>query len=212
MNNIEQYNLSKLNEIKNEIDTAYYDIPFGNTDFQSENFVIAAAITPARAYRIIGLQLRDVLNNLTECKYKEKLKKIEIEELKEKINDPSISKFERQKKEIELERLMENDLWDKKLVSDAIRQFELFYKHFKAMPRYTREQFEEGERLYFEQTQMRNVVGLIGAKESLVNMNEDILTIQKFEQEFAKLTNEEKNTMLNKITNESMQSLIEFKK
>lgn len=212
MNNIEQYNLSKLNELKNEIDLAYYDIPFGNTDFQTENFVIAAAITPSRAYRIIGLQMRDLLGSLTEFKYKEKLKQIDIEELKEKINDPSISKFEKQKKEIELERLLENNIWDKKLVTDAIRQFELYYKHFQALPKYTKEQFEEGERLYYEQTQMRNVVGVTGAKEALVNMNEDIVTIQKFEQEFAKLTDEQKNTMLEKVTKECMMSLIEFNK
>ena len=38
-----------------EVQEAFYDIPFENSQFQTEAFVIAAQLTPERAYRAIGL-------------------------------------------------------------------------------------------------------------------------------------------------------------
>ena len=203
-----------MNDVPNalqEIENAFFDIPFGNTDFQCENFIIAASITPARAYRTIGLQLHAILNSLNQLKYSEKTKQIEILELKEKIADTNTNKFERMKAEVKLEELQSNDKWAKKLVSDQIHQANLFYKHFKSFPNYTRLQFEKEEQLYFEQSQRRQLLGISGAKESIMNMIDDKKTMDQFQQAWVALSDDEKESMLEEITKQSMASLIEFK-
>ena len=56
--------LNNTNDVLKEIEDAYYDIPFGNTAFQTEMFVISAQITPARMYRTVGLHLNSMLKEL----------------------------------------------------------------------------------------------------------------------------------------------------
>lgn len=211
MNNKTQLNLANLQDALQEVESAFYDIPFANTDFQCEAFVIAAQITPARAYRSIGLQLQSILTELNNIKYAEKLKQIEILELQEKINDESISKFERMKAEVKLEQLQSKNIWNEKLVSDQIHQANLYYKHFKAFPKYTRDQFEKEEFLYFEQSLRRQILGITGAKESIMNMMDDKQTIQNFEQMLLEIPEDEKEKLLGEITKRAMASLIEFK-
>jgi len=212
MNKIQEFEYDNVQNILDEIENAFYDIPFGNTDFQCENFVIAASITPARAYRAIGLQLQLILVNLRELKYAEKLKQIEILELQEKIADENTNKFEKMKAEIKLEQIRNGDNWNKKLAKDQIHQANLYYKHFKSLPKYTREQFEQNEKLFFEQSQRRQLLGITGAKESIMNMIDDKKTLDQFEQTWLSLPEDQKELLLDQITKESFASLIEFEK
>lgn len=211
MNDKIQLNLTNIQDALQEVETAFYDIPFANTDFQCEAFVIAAQITPARAYRSIGLQLQAILTDLNNIKYAQKLKEIEMLELQEQINNPDTPKFERMKAEIKLEQLQSKNIWNEKLVSDQIHQANLYYKHFKAFPKYTRSQFEKEEPLYFEQSLRRQILGISGAKESIMNMIDDRQTIENFEQMLLDVPEDQKEKLLQEITKRAMASLIEFK-
>ena len=44
-------------DVLKELEEAFYDIPFENSDFQNKMFVVADQLTPARAYRAIGLRM-----------------------------------------------------------------------------------------------------------------------------------------------------------
>ena len=59
-------------------------------------------------------------------------------------------------------------------MNDALTELNILYHHFKALPRYTREQFEQGERQHFEVKLQRQAVGMQGALEALENMNTDM--------------------------------------
>lgn len=211
MNDKTQLSLTNVQDILQEIENAFYDVPFGNTDFQCENFIIAASITPARAYRAIGLQLQSILTSLNNLKYAERLKQIEILEVKEKINNPDTPKFERMKAEVQLDQLQTHNKWNEKLVKDQIHQANLYYKHFKSFPNYTREQFEKEEPLYFEQSQRRQLLGITGARESIMNMMDDKKTMDQFENLWLELPVDQREKMLEDITKQAMASLIEFK-
>lgn len=210
MNNLTTVSESNLSDVLREIEDAFWDIPFGNTDFQCENFVIAAAVTPERAYRTIGLQIHGLLTNLQQVKNDRRLAEIEIAELEERIASPDVSKFDKMRAQVKLETMRENSRWSQKLVMDAIRQLNVYYKHFKAFPRYSRAQFENGEARYFEQTQRRQVLGITGAKESIINMVDDMKTIENFERAWAALPHDRREEMLERIAKESMAGMIEF--
>lgn len=211
MDNIKLIDKNNVSEVLEEIENAYFDIPFANTDFQCENFVIANAITPARAYRIIGLQIQTLLEAVQESKYSERIRQIDVMELEEKLNDPSISKYEKMRDEIKLEKLKRPDRWHQKMINDTIRQLNLYYAHFKRLPKYTREQFEQQEQLYFEQSQRRQMLGITGAKEAIMNMVDDKKTIEQFEKAWMELPENKKHELLDQVTKQSMAGMIEFK-
>lgn len=174
-------------EIVKEIEDAFYDIPFENSQFQTENFVIAASITPERAYRSIGLRMFAKLRALNDAKFSRMRMEVDLEELEEKIQDPNTNKFDKRRAEIDIEEKRSSLSYTNKLINDAVVELNVLYKHFKSLPKFTREQFEMGERRHFDQRLSRQVLGLDGAKESIINMNEDIKAMVNFEEEFVKL-------------------------
>jgi hypothetical protein len=170
-------------DVIREIEDAFFDIPFENSSFQTEAFVISSQITPARAYRAIGLRMNAKLRALEEAKYGRMKEDIDIEELYEKINDPATSKWDRKRAQIDVEQKLAGRRFTDKLINDALQELNVLYRHFKALPRYTREEFEKEERLHFEQRLQRQIAGIEGAKESLVNMIDDMRSINAFEKE-----------------------------
>lgn len=90
-------------DVISEIEAAFFDIPFENSAFQTEAFVIASQITPERAYRAIGLRMHSKLNALNEIKYTRAKEDIDIQELQEKINT-STSKWDRMCAQIDIEQ------------------------------------------------------------------------------------------------------------
>lgn len=212
MNQISTIDENNYEDVLKEIEATYWDIPFGNTDFQCENFVIAASITPERAFRTIGLQLQGLITNLRQIKHDQHLLEIEIEELQEKINNPDTNKFDRKRAQAKLNLIHSNSKWNQKTVLDLIRQLQIYYKHYQMFPKYTREQFEKGEEIYFEQSQRRIMLGITGAKEAIMNMNDDKKTIEKFEKMYKELPANKKQEMLEQISREALSGLIDFKK
>jgi hypothetical protein len=197
-------NSEKLSELIQEVESAYFPIPFGNTEFQREAFVVAAQITPQRAYRSIGLQLHAILIGLKAKQHELAKRQIDIDEIKEKLEDSTLNKFERRRLELKLTELTANDNWEKKLLNDTLQELEFYYNKFSSFPRYTREQFEAGERLYFEQSLQRQMLGLTGAKESLMNMIDDVKTIENFENAVKALTREELEQAILAISDNSL--------
>ena len=158
-------------DVITEIQTAFYDIPFENSDFQNANFVLAAQITPARAYRAIGLRMSSKLRAIQELKFSRQIEDIDIEELREKIANPDTSSFDRRRAEIEINKKLSSTEYTDKLLNDAIHDLNYMYAEFKKYPRYTREQFEAEESQHFTES-----LGLQinsngnGALQSLTNM------------------------------------------
>lgn len=164
-----------------ELENAFYDIPFENSQFQTEAFVVAAQITPERAYRAIGLRMMSKLRALNEAKFARMKQQVDIDEIDHKLANENLDPFERRRQEIKRQEILSGNYWSDKLINDAVQELNVLYTHFKTLPKYTREQFEAAEKLHFEQKLNRQVLGLSGAKESLINMSDDIRALEQYE-------------------------------
>ncbi len=162
-----------------EMEESFYDIPFGNSAFQNEQFVINGGITPQRAYRSVGLRAQNRIQALKESYYSLRKEDVDIMELEEEIKSDDTNKFEKMRKEIDLEQKLENRKYTKKLINDAMEELKTLYGAFKQLPKYDRKQFEDGEREYFKKSLTRQTLGVSGALESLDNMGEDITKLEK---------------------------------
>ena len=185
----ELVSFENTSDIIEEIESAFYEIPFENSKFQTESFVIAAQITPERAYRSIGLRMHSKLQALNEAKYSRELEEIQLEEIEDRIANGNLSTFDIRREVIKRDRILSGRNWTNKLINDAISELNLLYKHFKSLPKFTRDQFESAERIHFEQKLNRAAVGIEGAKESLINMNEDTLALSHYQEQVSLLEN-----------------------
>ena len=155
MNELIKY--EDVNNIIKEITDAFYDIPFGNSQFQIENFVIGGERTPERAYRAIGLAMSSKLQALKEAYYGRKKEDIDIEELEYKIKKTK-NKFDKKRYAIKIEQKLSNRKSTDKLINVALAELNVLYNAFKKLPKFTREEFEKGEYKYFEQKLSRQVL------------------------------------------------------
>ena len=171
-----------------DLEDAFFDIPFENSQFQNENFIINAQLTPERAYRSIGLRLSARIRALNEAYFGRQTEDIDIAELQEKITLESTSKWDKQRFEIEIQKKLSNRTYTDKLINDAIKEVNYLYGVFKKYPRYTSEQFELGEAKHFEQKLTRAAQGISGPLESLANMTDDAKALpQLIEQQLLQL-------------------------
>lgn len=176
-----------VSDVLAEVQQAFFDIPFENSAFQTENFVIASQITPERAYRAIGLRMHNRIQALLEAKYGRAKEDIDLEELQAKIDNPETSVFDRRRAQLDVEYKLANRKYTDKLINDAICELNILYKHFKSLPKYTRAEFEQGELQHFEERLTRQVRGISGAQESLVNMHNDFGLIKAYEDQVLQL-------------------------
>ena len=195
---------NNTHDVIKEVQDAFYDIPFDNSAFQTENFVIAAQITPERAYRAIGLRMIKKLIAVQEAILAKEQGQIDADELSEKIESSDYNKFEKRRFELNLKKRSIYLEFNDKLLKDSIEELNLLYKHFKALPRYTREQFEAGEKRHYLEDLNRQVIGITGAKQSLVNMFDDISSIEKFEKDFKMIADKYDSKMLLELTEKSL--------
>lgn len=163
-----------------EIETAYFNIPFGNTTYQTEAFIVGASITPQRAYRAIGLQLHAILSTLKDHQKRLELAAIDADELRHTV-ETSTDQFEKRRAEVKLRHLTADDRWARKLLNDSLEEAKVLYKHFQALPKFTREQFETMEPLYFQEKLKREALGLVGPKEALANMEHGLPSLLAYE-------------------------------
>ena len=170
MNDIIVITEENAKEVIGQINDAFFDIPFGNSQFQIENFVVASQVTPERAYRAIGLYMQDKLKALEEAKYNRMKEDIDIDELKHNINQPNFSSFDKRRFQLEIDKKLNDRIYTDKLINDAIKELNVLYKHFTALPKFSREQFENAEEGYFLEKLNRDLHGLTGPQESKHNM------------------------------------------
>jgi hypothetical protein len=191
-------------DVIREIENAFWDIPFENSAFQTENFVLASQITPERAYRAIGLRMHKKLIAVQESIIGQEKAKIELEQLQEKLASPDYDKYEKRIMELEQQKRDINKRFHQKLLNDAITELNVLYKHFKALPKYTREEFEAGEKRHFLESLNRQSLGIVGPKESLINMFDDAQALNKFESEFKLIANNYDTDLLLELTENSL--------
>lgn len=172
-----------VNDVLQDVQDAFFDIPFENSQFQTEAFVIAANVTPERAYRSIGLRMQSKIQAVLEAKHARAKEDIDIEELQEKIDNPETNKFERRRAQLDIEYKLAQRPYTDKLMNDALTELNILYQHFKKLPRYTRAQFEAGERTHFDTKLQRQLAGCQGAAEALTNMEKDLPMFTKLESE-----------------------------
>ena len=133
-----------------EIKKLAWDIPFGNTRFQIENFL--QEYTPERQLRMILLQMSEKISSLEKFKINRQRIELDLEELEEKI-----SKSEgRERKRLELD-LIEKQLdhvASMKLVNDTIAEVQVYDNLLKQVEavvgKLTRDGFEAAEKKYWE--------------------------------------------------------------
>lgn len=154
-----------------ELETAFYDIPFENSQYQNEKFVLAAQLTPGRAYRALGLKIFAKIRSIKEAISARQLSDIDIEENEYKMQLPETSDFERRRLQIKNTQIRESYKWTDKLFNDVLIEIGYLYGEFKRYPQYTREQFEHEEAIHFQLCleQQQKTGG--GALESLANMS-----------------------------------------
>ena len=163
-----------------EIEERMKEVPFGSSAFQIQHF-IAEQKTPERQYQKVLLQLDSKMRAMKDCEFRRRKKEIEIDEIKYKLsnldaNDREQS-FKIRKLEIDLEKadyLLEHEI---KLIEDCMIEIKIYEKIIEQLPRYTREDFEKAEELYWTQR-------LIGdaERERLANGHVSVGTITALEQ------------------------------
>lgn len=194
-NAIEKVEIENVEQVIQEIEDSFYDIPFGNTGFQTKAFVMAAGITPERSYRAIGLQMLSGLNNIRSNIYEQKKRQIDMDEKRAKLEDPNTSIWDKKRIELELEFSDTTSKYGEKLLNDSIMELNLLYSEFKKLPKFTREQFENAEFNYFTQSLERQARGITGAVESLINMREDAPALDIYKEKLLQLENKDTETL-----------------
>lgn len=170
---------SDVSSVLSELEAAFYDIPFENSNFQNSTFVVAAQQTPGRAYRAIGLRMFAKIRAVKELGFSRRLEEIDIAEKQSKIDDPNTTQFDRLRAQVEIDKILDQRNWTDKLLNDALSELGCLYNEFKKLPTYTREQFEEEERVHFQLKLERQAQGQTGALESLANMNTDVMLLEQ---------------------------------
>lgn len=172
---LEQKILNKIN-IAEELEEAFFDIPFGNSQFQIRNFIVNASLTPARAYRAVGLEIMKKVQALRETYFTLQKGNIDIEELEERIADPKVSAYDKRRARLDIEQKLAGRGYTRKLVQDALAELDCLYKTYKQLPRFTRAEFEAAEGKYFDLKLRRQARGITGAMESIENMRVDLIS------------------------------------
>jgi len=187
-NEIVKVDLNNAPSLLKELKDAFFNIPQGNSRFQNEKFVIAAQLTPERAYKNLGLTIMCIIEGIQSHLVQRELKLIDLEELDYKIENEQ-NPFEKRRLEIKRKHSFIPDISEDKFISDQFYELNTLYSHFRHFPKYTREQFEAGEKRYYLESLNRQVNNISGARESLINMSEDYEGLENFENHMASLEN-----------------------
>lgn len=164
--------VEKSLNIVDEFYRKFFDIPFGNSEFQNRKFVMEAQFTPARGYRALGLRIHDRLRALQHAGFSIREDDIDIEELEEKILSAD-NKYDKRRLEVELDRKKASRQFTMKAVNDAAVEVVTMWEEVEKLPEYTREQFEKEEYDHFLISLRRQCKGITGAVDSLSLLSND---------------------------------------
>lgn len=176
---LKKLDLNDIGGVLTELEDAFFDIPFENSDFQNKAFVVAAQQTPGRAYRAVGLRMFAKIRAAKEYMFQQEKNKIDIEEKEAKIAHPDTTEFDRRRMRLDIMQLQDGETWGKKLLNDCLRELDCLYADFKRLPKYDRAQFELEEAQHFGVRLNRQLQAGGGAMESILNMTEDLPQFQQ---------------------------------
>lgn len=172
--------IQNAQDVMNEIQKRMWDIPFENSQFQTENFILNASLTPERAYRAAALRLQSKLNSLKEAYFNQRRDAVKLKQLKKRL-DAESNELEKELIEIDIEELLSNQPYRDKLINDAIIEANQLYNFIQACPEYTREDFENAERTHYEKRLVQEAQGITGALKSLSDMGVDLHSLSSGE-------------------------------
>lgn len=119
---------------KEELHKAFYEIFQGRSNYQIENFVVNQHFTPERRYAQCVLELQNKYYSIKKADISRRRLKHEIEN----DNCP----FNVEEKMLELEQI---DI----AIVGALREFDILYNIFQQLPKYTNEQLQKSEAEYW---------------------------------------------------------------
>jgi hypothetical protein len=142
------------------------DIPFENSLFQDEAFIINMSYTDARALRSVTLKLSTKLQALRELEHKMEETKIDLDEIESKM-EYTRDKFQLRRFELDKKRKLSSQLLTKKLLKDALYEVEYLRAVMSKLPNLTRREFEEQEFKYFTESLTRQAMNMPESHNSL---------------------------------------------
>lgn len=163
-----------VGQVMDELNEAFFDIPFENSDYQNRAFVMSAQITPGRAYRAIGLRMYSKIRAVKSHLIDRKRAEIKMEKKKAKIDSGKCSSYKVRLLELDILEYDDSRGHADKLLNDALRELNCLYIEFKKLPKYDREAFEKEEVQHFGNRLDRQTKGIVGAVESIHNMKHDL--------------------------------------
>ena len=188
-NEIKTIEYGNVEDVITEVETAFFDIPFGQSQYQTRAFALAAQMTPERRYRTIGLQLLTALKTVRFTVYQKELFDINRAEKLEKLKMTYMSPYDKQRLVLELDHELSESKFQQKLMNDTIQELNFLYAEFKKLPSFTRAQFEAAEPNYYKQSLERQIRGITGPVDAMINMNEDLSAIEEYTQKVSQLEN-----------------------
>jgi hypothetical protein len=154
--------MQKYENLLEEINKDFMDIPFGNSIFQIKHFVLNASETPQRLYRTLGLYMQSKIQSLKDAQYGTEEKIIDLEEAEAKLKfEDNI--FEKRRLTPQITKIRDGLESSKKLIKDAMIELDYCYSIYKDMPKFTREEFENAELEYYSKNLHKQAIGLTGA-------------------------------------------------
>lgn len=130
-----------------EIEQGFASVPFGQSVFQNLNLADDAA-TPARKLRYCLLQLQAKITALKKAEFDGRRLELDLAAARRRLRFLIFVPFawiSRRRIEIDIEEKEWARARGVKLVEDALIEARTFYESFKALPRITREDFENEE-------------------------------------------------------------------
>lgn len=133
-----------------EIKKMMWDIPFGNTRFQIQNFL--REYTPERQLRMILLQMNEKITSLEKYKLNRQRIELDLEEIEEKI--AKAEGRDRKRLEIDLVEKQMDHQASMKLVNDTVAEVQTYDTLLRevqtAVGEVSRDSFEKAEQKYWE--------------------------------------------------------------
>ena len=147
------------------------DIPFENSLYQDEAFILNTSYTDARAVRNIGLRLSSRIQALRELEYSLEKAAIEKEQIEAKTYSDA---FEKRLADLEVKKRMAGMAYTQKLLKDCLYECEYLRAILAKLPKLTRVEFESQEKQYFIESLTRQAIGMPESVKSLEAMGEQI--------------------------------------
>ena len=160
--------MSYLEQLEKELWDKCDDIPFENSLYQNECFVLNQSHTAGRAVRNIGLRLSAKLTALRELEFSLTKIKIDVEEIDAKLG--SKTGFDKKRAELERAQKLAGLRYTKKLAKDALVETEYLRAVLAKLPKLSRAEFESQEKEYFLQSLTAQARGVSDAAKSLFAM------------------------------------------